>query len=82
MVVLAYSRRREYAADRGSSNYVGTHKMIAALEKLRKIHEDNAHVTQPASLAALKIDGKSRGFLHLFASHPPIEARIEKLKQN
>jgi heat shock protein HtpX len=58
IIVMAYSRRREYAADAGSASYVGRNKMIAALKKLAQIHEGNTAIQQPNSLSALKIDGK------------------------
>lgn len=80
LVVMAYSRRREFAADAGSASYVGKSKMVNALRALQRIHEQNIAVKGDPKLAALKIDGKSNGFLHLFASHPPLEARIQALE--
>lgn len=76
---MAYSRRREFAADAGSAASVGKLKMIHALQALQKIHETNIAVPGDPKLAALKIDGKTTGFLHLFASHPPLEERIVHL---
>ncbi len=80
LIVMAYSRRREFAADAGSASFVGKNKMINALRALQKIHETNIVVPSDPKIAALKIDGKTHGFLHLFASHPPLEARIEALQ--
>ncbi|MBP6921118.1 protease HtpX [Candidatus Gracilibacteria bacterium] len=79
LIVMAYSRRREFAADAGSATYVGKSKMVNALKALQRIHEQNIAVKGDPKLAALKIDGKSNGFLHLFASHPPLEERIQHL---
>lgn len=76
---MAYSRRREFAADEGSASFVGKSKMVNALRALQRIHEENTAIPGNPKLAALKIDGKSNGFLHLFASHPPLEARIQNL---
>jgi heat shock protein HtpX len=76
---MAYSRRREFAADAGSAGYVGKSKMLNALRALQRIHEQNIAVKGDPKLATLKIDGKSNGFLRLFASHPPLEDRIQNL---
>ncbi len=80
LIVMAYSRRREFAADAGSATFVGKNKMINALRALQRIHETNIVVPSDPKIAALKIDGKTSGFLHLFASHPPLEERIQALQ--
>ena len=79
VIVMAYSRRREFAADAGSASFVGKNKMIAALRALQRIHETNVVIPGDPKIAALKIDGKTTGFLHIFASHPPLEERIQAL---
>lgn len=79
IVVMAYSRHREFAADAGSAQYVGKNKMVNALTALQRIHEQNVVMPGDPKLAALKIDGKSSGFMRLFASHPPLEDRINRL---
>lgn len=79
LVVMAYSRRREFAADAGSAGFVGKNKMINALKALQRIHENNISIPSDPKIAALKIDGKTTGFMHLFASHPPLEDRINHL---
>jgi heat shock protein HtpX len=73
MIVMWFSRRREYAADRGSARLVGAPAMISALERLRS----DQPVKLPESMAAFGIRGKASS---LFSSHPPIEARIAALK--
>jgi heat shock protein HtpX len=75
IVVCAFSRYREFRADRGGAQYAGKHDMIAALERLagNQRQYDNA----PA-LAAFKISG---GPGALFATHPPLEKRIEALRR-
>lgn len=82
IIVMAYSRRREFAADFGSATFVGKTKMVHALQALQKIHETNIAIPGDPKLAALKIDGKTSGFLHLFASHPSLEERIQRLNSS
>lgn len=79
IIVMAYSRRREYSADAGSASFVGKNKMINALKALQRIHPENITIPSDPKIAALKIDGKTSGFMHLFASHPPLEDRIQHL---
>ncbi|NLF22028.1 MAG: protease HtpX [Lentisphaerae bacterium] len=76
MVVMAYSRRREYAADASSARYLGSASdMIAALQRLGGLVPGEL----PASMKAFGINAKP-GWAHLFSSHPPMEARIERLR--
>ncbi len=82
LVVMAYSRRREFAADAGSAMYVGKQKMVHALRSLQKMHDTNVAIPSDARVAAFKIDGKTTGFMHLFASHPSLEERIERLESS
>ncbi|QTH71636.1 protease HtpX [Pseudoalteromonas xiamenensis] len=75
IVVAYFSRKREFAADRGAANLVGAHKMRAALERLRSNHESQLE----GSMMAFGIaSGKSLS--EMFASHPPLEARINALR--
>jgi heat shock protein HtpX len=76
MVVMAYSRRREFAADASSARYLGSASdMIQALQRLG----GQTPGELPASMKAFGINGKP-GWAHLFSSHPPMEARIERLR--
>jgi heat shock protein HtpX len=79
MAVAAFSRRREFRADAGSARLAGRDKMINALEALRHTTQ-YADLTGNASVASMKIAGKPKGFFGLFATHPPLEARIARLK--
>jgi heat shock protein HtpX len=79
MVVAAFSRYREYRADAGGARLAGKHKMIAALDRLRRTHELVDNSTAPA-MASMKISNKG-GFLALFSTHPPLEDRIRRLQQ-
>ncbi|MEM0515228.1 protease HtpX [Pseudoalteromonas sp. YIC-827] len=75
VVVAYFSRKREYAADRGAAELVGANKMRAALERLKGNHESQLE----GSMMAFGIaSGRSIG--ELFASHPPLDARINALK--
>lgn len=75
IVVCAFSRYREFRADRGGAQYAGKQDMIAALERLAS--NQRRYDDQPA-LAAFKISG---GPGALFATHPPLEKRIEALRR-
>lgn len=75
LVVCAFSRWREYRADRGGARYAGKADMLAALQRLSNYH---AVDSRNPSLATLKISGGGIG--SLFATHPPLEKRIAALK--
>jgi len=79
MVVAWFSRQREFRADAGGATLAGKQKMIGALEALKRTTE--LVDTQQQSLATLKIASKPGGFLSLFATHPPLDVRIEALRQ-
>lgn len=80
MIVVAwFSRQREFRADAGGAALAGRQKMIGALEALKRTTE--LVDTRQQSLATLKISGKPSGFLGLFATHPPLDVRIEALRQ-
>lgn len=74
IIAMWFSRYREFRADAGSAQLVGKEKMIAALERLRQVHEPQE---LPGSLNAFMINGKRS---ELFMSHPPLEKRIAALK--
>ena len=77
LVVCAYSRRREYAADAGSAHLLGTPQpMINALMRLGRL----SAAPLPKSLQAFGIGGKASK-ASLFATHPSIEDRVAALEQ-
>jgi len=80
MLVAAFSRYREYKADKGGAELAGREKMISALEALLR-YTKYADLTHSESLAAFKISGAPK-FFKLFATHPPLEERIERLKRS
>jgi heat shock protein HtpX len=77
LIVLWFSRWREFRADRGGAKLAGRGNMIAALEKLKASHE-----ALPQQFAAFGIaDGRvASGFAKLRMSHPPLEERIAALR--
>lgn len=78
ILVNAFSRYREYRADYGGAKLAGRDNMIAALRRLQQTSE--MQDDRAPSLAALKIAHQST-WLALFASHPPLEKRIQRLQQ-
>jgi len=77
IIVMWFSRRREYRADAGGAQLAGREKMIAALERLKLAHEPS---TLPAQVKAFGIGGGSGGLALLFMSHPPLDDRIAALR--
>ena len=77
---LALSRSREYMADAGAVEL--THNSMALASALRKIsgHSTLKEVGND-EVKELFIDYKAEGFFSLFATHPPIEKRIQVLEQ-
>jgi heat shock protein HtpX len=77
VIVMWFSRRREFRADTGSAALEGREKMIAALKRLQKAANPQP---LPDQMAAFGISGSSRsGIRKLFMTHPPLEERIEVL---
>ncbi len=78
IIVMWFSRQREFRADAGGAQLAGREKMIAALERLAAF-AGQSHL--PDQLAAFGINGRiGRGLARLFMSHPPIEERIAALR--
>lgn len=79
MIVMWFSRRREFRADAGAAALAGTNNMISALSTLRRVSQP-PQLTE--SLAAFGIRGSNpQGWRRLFMSHPPLEERIEALRR-
>lgn len=78
MIAMWFSRRREFRADIGGATLAGREKMIAALERLKQNHGEN---TLPQQVAAFGISGAlGHGLRKLMMSHPPLDARIDALR--
>ncbi len=79
IIVMWFSRRREYRADEGGAALAGRGKMIAALRRLRSNYGEEPRL--PSEMAAFGISGRTgAGFAHLFRSHPPLDDRIAALE--
>lgn len=76
IVVMAFSRYREYHADAGGAALAGRDKMVHALQSL-KAHVNRIDTSQE-SLATLKINNKRKA--SIFASHPDLDDRIKRLQ--
>jgi heat shock protein HtpX len=75
IIVMWFSRQREFRADEGAAHLAGPDKMAEALRRLQTAHEPAA---LPDSIRAFGIRGGAAG---LFRSHPPIEERIARMEQ-
>lgn len=77
LIVMWFSRRREFTADKGAAYLTSKEKMTSALQRLQAHHEPSQ---LPDQVAAFGIRPKQGGLANLFRSHPPLEERIEALK--
>jgi heat shock protein HtpX len=77
ILVMWFSRRREFRADAGGARLAGAPQMISALERLRAVADPTP---LPDQMRAFGISGGGKGFARLFMSHPPLEERIEALR--
>ena len=77
IIVMWFSRKREFRADEGGAALAGKKKMVAALRRLQQGPEPQ----MDGALAAFGINGK-HSISELFLSHPPLEKRIEALEQH
>ncbi|HWL63122.1 MAG TPA: protease HtpX [Steroidobacteraceae bacterium] len=80
MIVMWFSRHREFRADRGGAKLAGSQNMIGALEALRRNQQQAEGL--PEAMRAFGINGgKGGGIKRLFMSHPPLEERIAALQE-
>lgn len=80
VIVMYFSRWREFRADAGGASLAGRQKMIAALERLAS---NQTQSTLPTQIAAFGITGNlAHGLKKLFMSHPPLTERIAALKNS
>jgi heat shock protein HtpX len=77
IIVMWFSRKREYTADRGAAYLTSKDKMVSALRRL-EVHHEPSHL--PDQVAAFGIRPKAGGMADLFRSHPPLEDRIKALQ--
>jgi heat shock protein HtpX len=77
LIVMWFSRSREFRADRGGANLAGTGNMISALEALKRGHDGPV----PEQMRAFAINAPlGTGIQRLFMSHPPLDERIAALR--
>jgi len=76
IIVMWFSRQREFRADEGSANLASSQKMISALERLKNAHEPSVLPKQMAAFGISSFGSISK----LFASHPSLDDRIATLK--
>ena len=80
IIVMRFSRWREFRADAGGASLAGKNKMVAALERLAS---NQAPSSLPTQIAAFGISGNiAHGLKKLFMSHPPLAERIAALKNS
>ena len=78
LIVMWFSRQREYRADAGGASLAGKYKMIGALKRL----QNNIEPQLEGNLTAFGINGKRSRLTEWFMSHPPLEKRIEVLSRS
>lgn len=78
MIVMWFSRMREFRADAGGASLAGRQSMIAALERLKLNYETPPQL--PDQVKAFGISGGGGGIARLFMSHPPLDERIAALR--
>lgn len=79
IIVMAFSRWREFRADAGGARLAGRGKMIAALQRLGRSQQPGQ---LPETVEAFGVRGRTgMGLKRLFMSHPPLEERIAALQR-
>jgi heat shock protein HtpX len=82
LIIAAYSRFREFRADKGGAHLAGRQAMISALQSLQRLQNvQDPRQEEKQAMAAFKISYRDKGgLLRLFATHPPLEERIARLE--
>ncbi|MBF0622067.1 MAG: protease HtpX [Magnetococcales bacterium] len=76
IIVMWFSRHREFHADRGGAQLAGRNKMIAALQRLQR---ERNETQLPQEMSAFGVSG-GKALSNLFMTHPPLETRIKALQ--
>lgn len=80
VIVMWFSRYREFHADKGGADLAGRENMIAALRRLQSVSQPR---DLPGEMAAFGISGGIKeGFAKLMMTHPPLEERIAALESH
>jgi heat shock protein HtpX len=84
IIQMAISRSREYAADEGGAEISGNPNALA--DALMRLHESAERVPMQANPSTSHMfivnpfSGRMRGLANLFATHPPMEERVRRLR--
>jgi heat shock protein HtpX len=86
MIVMWFSRQREFRADAGGAKLAGRDSMIRALQGLQRAHQpqaqpDRAALPEPIRAFGIAGSGRTASLTRLFMSHPPLEERIAALQR-
>ena len=84
ILLCHFSRKREFRADKGGARFAGTENMVKALKALQRTYdrvltEKDFQQSAKSSYSYLKISGKQK--VSLFSTHPPLQARIDRLEK-
>jgi heat shock protein HtpX len=79
IIVMWFSRQREFRADAGGAKLAGRQQMIDALRALQRAHDPQGLPSE--QFAAFGISGRMGSLGRLFMTHPPLEERIAALEQ-
>jgi len=77
LIVMWFSRQREFRADAGGARLAGRPSMISALERLKA----GQQAPLPDQLGAFGISGGGKAISRLFMTHPPLDERISRLQE-
>ena len=80
IIVMWFSRYREFRADAGSAALAGKDKMIRALEALKRDYENMQETNYKTAVQTMSISSK-KGIMKLFSSHPDLDDRIRALER-
>ncbi len=81
MIVMWFSRYREFRADAGGAQLAGKQKMIAALQRLQQPQQQSGEAQLDGKLVAFGISNR-QALSELFTTHPPLAKRIEALRNS
>jgi len=81
MVVMWFSRQREFRADAGGAKLAGRNNMAAALERLKSWQQQPSQLPEAVQAFGIR-GGAPSGMRRLFMSHPPLDERIRALMKN
>lgn len=82
VIVMWFSRWREYRADAAGANLAGRGAMISALARLQAEYDAPSEMSDTLVAFGIKGSGLKQGLMRLFMSHPPLTERIRALQSN